>query len=34
MECGVLHNIEALEESAFLLAIAWPKAYLARPDLS
>jgi quercetin dioxygenase-like cupin family protein len=25
MDCGVLHNVEALEESAFLLTIAWPR---------
>ncbi|MGB9072475.1 MAG: hypothetical protein WCC22_07360 [Terriglobales bacterium] len=25
MDCGVLHNIEAVEESAFLLTIAWPR---------
>jgi quercetin dioxygenase-like cupin family protein len=25
MDCGLLHNIEAVEESAFLLTIAWPK---------
>ena len=26
MDCGVLHDVEAVEESAFLLTIAWPKA--------
>ena len=25
MDCGVLHDVEAVEESAFLLTIAWPK---------
>lgn len=25
LDCGVLHNVEAVEESAFLLTIAWPK---------
>ncbi len=24
MDCGVLHDVEAVEESAFLLTIAWP----------
>jgi len=28
LDCGVLHNIEAVEESAFLLTIAWPKGAL------
>ncbi len=26
LDCGMVHNIEALEESAFLLTVAWPKA--------
>jgi len=26
MDCGVLHDIEAVEESAFLLTIAWPRS--------
>lgn len=25
LDCGVLHNIEAVKKSAFLLTIAWPK---------
>lgn len=25
MDCGVLHDVEAVEESAFLLTIAWPR---------
>ena len=25
MDRGVLHDVEAVEESAFLLTIAWPK---------
>jgi hypothetical protein len=25
MDCGVLHDVEAMEESAFLLTIAWPR---------
>jgi quercetin dioxygenase-like cupin family protein len=25
LDCGVLHNLEALEESAFLLTISWDK---------
>jgi hypothetical protein len=24
MDCGVVHDVEAVEESAFLLTIAWP----------
>jgi quercetin dioxygenase-like cupin family protein len=28
MDCGLLHNIEAVEESAFLLTIAWAKGVL------
>ncbi|MGA8214513.1 MAG: cupin domain-containing protein [Candidatus Sulfotelmatobacter sp.] len=24
MDCGLLHDVEAVEESAFLLTIAWP----------
>jgi quercetin dioxygenase-like cupin family protein len=31
MDCGVLHDVEAVEESAFLLTIAWPKAE-QKPD--
>ena len=25
LDCGMVHNVEALEESAFLLTISWPK---------
>jgi quercetin dioxygenase-like cupin family protein len=25
LDCGMVHNIEALEESAFLLTVSWPK---------
>ena len=25
LDCGMVHNVEALEESAFLLTIAWPE---------
>jgi len=25
LDCGMVHNVEALEESAFLLSIAWPE---------
>jgi len=25
LDCGMVHNVEALEESAFLLTVAWPK---------
>jgi len=25
LDCGLPHDVEALEESAFLLTIAWPK---------
>ncbi len=25
LDCGVLHDVESVEESAFLLTIAWPK---------
>jgi quercetin dioxygenase-like cupin family protein len=28
LDCGMVHNVEALEESAFLLTISWPKAQL------
>lgn len=31
MDCGVLHDVEAVEESAFLLTIAWPKVE-QKPD--
>jgi len=24
LDCGMVHNVEALEESAFLLTVAWP----------
>lgn len=27
LDCGLAHDVEALEESAFLLTIAWPKNY-------
>ena len=27
LDCGLHHDVEALEESAFLLTIAWPKSY-------
>jgi quercetin dioxygenase-like cupin family protein len=26
LDCGMVHNVEALEESAFLLTVAWPKS--------
>jgi len=25
LDCGMVHNVEALEESAFLLTVSWPK---------
>ena len=25
LDCGMVHNIEAVEESAFLLSVSWPK---------
>ena len=25
LDCGMPHDVEALEESAFLLTVAWPK---------
>ncbi|MGD0466872.1 MAG: hypothetical protein ABSA54_00710 [Terriglobales bacterium] len=25
LDCGMHHDVEALEESAFLLTVAWPK---------
>ena len=25
LDCGMVHDVEALEESAFLLTVAWPK---------
>lgn len=25
LDCGMVDNVEALEESAFLLTVAWPK---------
>jgi len=28
LDCGMVHNVEALEESAFLLTISWSKAQL------
>jgi len=28
LDCGMVHNVEALEESAFLLTVSWPKARL------
>jgi quercetin dioxygenase-like cupin family protein len=27
LDCGVRHDVESLEESAFLLTISWPKEY-------
>ena len=27
LDCGIPHDVEALDESAFLLTIAWPKNY-------
>jgi quercetin dioxygenase-like cupin family protein len=27
LDCGLHHDVESLEESAFLLTIAWPKDY-------
>ena len=27
LDCGMVHNVEALEESAFLLTVSWPKAH-------
>jgi quercetin dioxygenase-like cupin family protein len=26
LDCGMHHDVEALEESAFLLTVAWPKS--------
>lgn len=26
LDCGMVHNVEALEESAFLLTVSWPKS--------
>ena len=25
LDCGIVHNVEALKESAFLLTVSWPK---------
>ena len=25
LDCGMVHKVEALEESAFLLTVSWPK---------
>ena len=25
LDCGMVHDVEALEESAFLLTVSWPK---------
>jgi quercetin dioxygenase-like cupin family protein len=30
LDCGMHHDVEALEESAFLLTVAWPKG-MAKP---
>jgi quercetin dioxygenase-like cupin family protein len=27
LDCGLHHDVEAIEESAFLLTISWPKDY-------
>ena len=32
LDCGVLHNLEALEESAFLLTISWDKGRIENPS--
>jgi len=31
LDCGMVHDVEALEESAFLLTVSWPKAH-PNPD--
>jgi len=31
LDCGLHHDVEALEESAFLLTISWPKDYATGP---
>ena len=28
LDCGIRHDVESLEESAFLLTISWPKEYV------
>ena len=32
LDCGLHHHVEALEESAFLLTISWPKDYATGPS--
>lgn len=34
LDCGVLHDVEAVEESAFLLTISWRKEYSEASDSS
>ena len=29
LDCGILHDVEALTESAFLLTICWPTSHVA-----
>jgi len=31
LDCGLRHDVESLEESAFLLTISWPKEYATWP---
>jgi quercetin dioxygenase-like cupin family protein len=32
LDCGLPHDVESLEESAFLLTISWPKIYATGND--
>ena len=34
LECGLHHDVESLEESAFLLTISWPKEYATGADFA
>jgi quercetin dioxygenase-like cupin family protein len=34
LDCGLHHDVEALDESAFLLTISWPKEYATGPGFS
>jgi quercetin dioxygenase-like cupin family protein len=29
LDCGIPHDVEAVEQSAFLLTICWPKSHVA-----
>jgi quercetin dioxygenase-like cupin family protein len=31
LDCGLRHDVESLQESAFLLTISWPKEYATWP---